>query len=259
VARVRRRATHDLRRAFTNPFEARGTRPLLVHCGHHKAGTVWFRRILLTVSRHYGLRYRHGDSRPVQPEADLVFHASGGTFERHQVDGRTFRGSHLIRDPRDLVGSGYEYHLVTNERWALEPDLRHGGQSYQSRLRDLDPREGLLLEIERLASGAAQELAAWDYHQPEFIELRYEDVLDDEQSSFENMFRWYGLNDTAIEFGLEAVDRFSLKRGGARPNHVRSGVPGEWRARLGPEHVERFKELTGDLVVRLGYESTSDW
>jgi hypothetical protein len=195
----------------------------------------------------------------VQPDADLVFHASARTFGRLQMNGRAFRGSHLIRDPRDLVVSGYEYHLVTGEQWALDPDPLLGGQSYQARLRDLDRRDGLLLEIERLASGVARELQAWDYSQPEFIELRYEDVLDDEPGSFEKLFRWYGLTDHAVEFGLEAVDRFSLSRGGARPSHVRSGVPGEWQEHLGPEHIERFKELTGDLVVRLGYESTADW
>ncbi len=259
LTRVRRRAGQDLRRTFRNPFASRGPRPLLVHCGHHKAGTVWFRRILLTVIRPYGLRYRHGDSRSVPPGTDLAYYANAGTFDRHQLGDRPFRGSHLIRDPRDLVVSGYEYHLVTREPWALQPDPRYDGVSYQTRLRELDEQAGLMLEIEWLASGTALSLGAWDYDQPEFIELRYEDVLADERAAFESLFRWYGFNDAAVGSGLEAVDRFSLSRGGARPSHVRSGDPGEWRARLGGAHVERFKELTGDLVVRLGYEPTPDW
>ena len=258
-SRLRRRAGNDLRRTFLNPFEHRAHRPLLVHCGHHKAGTVWFRRIMLTVIRPYGLRYRTGSSRPVPSDADVAYYASTGTFAREQVGERAFKGSHLIRDPRDLVVSGYEYHLVTNEAWALRPDDRYNGQSYQSRLRELDERQGLLLEIDWLASGTAREMGAWDYHQPEFLELRYEDVLADEQHEFDRLFRWYGFKDSMVASSLDVVDRLSLSRGGARPSHVRSGLPGEWRDRFSPEHIERFKELTGDLVVRLGYESSVEW
>ncbi len=259
LARVRRRAGSDLRRAFTNPFASRGPRPLLVHCGHHKSGTVWFRRVLLSVGRHYGLRYRNGGPRPLPPETDLAYYANAGSFERHQLGGRPFRGSHLVRDPRDLVVSGYEYHLVTTEEWATEPSPHYDGKSYQAMLRGLDEEAGLMAEIEWLAAGTAGAMGAWDYHQPEFLELRYEDVLADERSSFERLFRWYGFDDDAVGLGLDAVERFSLSRGGARPAHVRAGAPGEWEGRLGPAHLARFKELTGDLVVRLGYEATADW
>lgn len=249
----------DLRRTFTSPFEARGARPLLVHCGHHKAGTVWFRSVLLTVCRHYGLRHRNGNARPVAPDADMAFFHSSGVFDVDLLGDRPFRGSHMVRDPRDLVVSGYEYHLVTEEAWALHPEDHYGGLSYQSRLRGLNEHDGLMAEIEWVASGTAVDMAAWNYDRPEFLELRYEDVIADEAGAFDRLFRWYGFSERAVAFGLESVDRLSLRRGGAQPSHVRSGRPGEWRSRLGPDHIAAFKELTGDLVVRLGYEATSDW
>lgn len=82
--------------------------------------------------------------------------------------------------------------------------------------------------------------------------------MADESGTFGRLFRWYGFDDAATAVGLEAVDRLSLKRGGAIPNHVRSGRPGEWQARLGSVHLERLRELTGDLVARLGYEHITD-
>jgi hypothetical protein len=102
-------------------------------------------------------------------------------------------------------------------------------------------------------------MGSWDYEQPEFLELRYEDAFTDEEGTFEKLFRWYGFNDAAFQLGMEAVSRLSRKRGGAVPNHIRSGSPGEWKRRFTPAHIERFKELTGDLTVRLGYETAVDW
>jgi hypothetical protein len=232
---------------------------LIVHCGHHKAATVWFRQVLLSIIRHYGLRQQEGLSQPIAPATDVVFYAHASTFRRQQVGNRPFRGSHVVRDPRDLVVSGYEYHRVCHEPWAHKPHAAYGGLSYQDYLLSLDEHEGLTAEIEWMAARTALEMARWDYHQPEFLELRYEDALADEPGTFATLFRWYGLDEAATDRGLEAVDRLSLRRGGALPRHARSGQPGEWRDRFSPDHIARFKELTGDLTVQLGYESDPDW
>lgn len=171
------------------------------------------------------------------------------------MTGRAVRGSHVIRDPRDLVVSGYEYHLVTTEAWATRPDPRFGGASYQAHLRGLDEHDGLMAEVDRLSRETAPALRAWDYGQPDFLELRYEDVVADEEAGFRRLFEWYGFTARAVAVGLDAVDRLSLRNGGALPGHARSGVPGEWRVRLGPDHLERLDALTDGLVTRLGYEA----
>lgn len=222
-------------------------------------GTVWFRQVLLSVLRPYGLRQQEGKSAGIRPDTDLGVYADAGTFERSQLGSKAFRGTHVIRDPRDLVVSGYEYHLKTTEPWALRPDAHYGGQSYQEHLRSISEHDGLMVELERMTASTAAAFGRWDYHQAEFLELRFEDAVSDEQATFAQVFRWYGFNDDALAIGMAAVDRLSLRRGGALPDHARSGGAGEWRDRLAPEHVERFKTLTGDLVVRLGYETTPAW
>jgi hypothetical protein len=256
-ARVRKGAQQRVRRATTNPFESGSERVLLVHCGYHKAATVWFRAVLLEVIRHYGLRRQEVRFDPIRPDTDLAFYQNCGSFHRDQVESRQFRGSHLIRDPRDLVVSGYEYHLVTVEKWVHRPNPKYGGLSHQEHLRTLSEHDGLMSEIEWFARATGAAMGAWVYHQPEFLELRYENAMADEASTFEKLFRWYGFNDHATTIGLDAVDRLSLRRGGAAPNHARSGRPGEWQTRLEPDHLERLRDLTDDLVVRLGYEDAS--
>ena len=256
--RMGRLARQRVLRATTNPFASGTERVLLVHCGHHKAATVWFRQILLEVMRHYGLRQQEGKGDPIRSDTDLAFYSNAGRFDRDQVGPRPFRGSHLIRDPRDLVVSGYEYHLVTDEAWTRRPNPAYGGHGYQDYLRSLDEETGLLAEIEWFSQWTGAAMGTWDYDQPEFLELRYENAMADESGTFTRLFSWYGFDDTAASVGLEAVDRLSLKHGGAIPNHVRSGRPGEWQSRLGPVHLERLRELTGDLVGRLGYEDSTD-
>ena len=251
-------ARQRVRRLTTNPFESQAARVLLVHCGHHKAGTVWFRHVLLDVIRHYGLRKQEeGDFESIRSVTDLAFYGHAERFRREQVGTRAFRGSHLVRDPRDLVVSGYEYHLVTKEEWTKVPSPKYGGLSYQAYLQSLNEHDGLLAEVEWFAGETGVALSNWDYEQPEFLELRFEDAMADELGTFEKLFKWYGFNDAAQGIGLGAVERLSLRREGAKSNHARGGRPGEWRDRLGPAHLERLEELTGDLVARIGYDDAS--
>jgi hypothetical protein len=39
----------------------------------------------------------------------------------------------------------------------------------------------------------------------------------------------------------------------------RRGQIGGWRQHFKPEHIAAFKDVTGDLVVNLGYELSLDW
>jgi len=250
----------------SNPFRRKlGRRPLLVHCSHHKAGTMWFRRVLWTLSSSYGLRFQSCVDEPVARRTDFAFFRAAPHFHREDLAGRTFRGSHLIRDPRDIVVSGYFYHLWTEEKWARQPDGRSwGGLSYQEYLNSVDPTQGLLAEIERAAGSTLADMAAWDYEQPEFLELRYEDVITDEPTMFRRLFDFYGFDDKAIAEGLAVVEKVSIHSGGPdglqKPRrHVRSGKTAQWRQHFGAEHVALFKELTGGLLVDLGYESDSEW
>jgi hypothetical protein len=242
------------------PFLTQAGDPLLVHVSHHKVGTVWFMRVLAAVAESYDLRFEIiGRNLPTAGSEVFLFN-NAFRFKREYFEGKTFRGSHIVRDPRDLVVSAYHYHLRTTEEWVVTPSQRWGGQSYQEYLRTLDDRDGLLAEISRCAGSEFKSMSEWDYEQPEFLELRYEDVLADESSAFDRLFHHYGFRDNECEVSVELARSFSLDVVRAdKDSHVRSGRPGEWRDTFKPEHTSAFKEATGDLLVRLGYESTTDW
>jgi hypothetical protein len=254
---VKRRAV----RQFRSPF-ASSRRPLIVHCSHHKAGTVWLFGVLRSIALHHGLQVVEFDSvAPVAASTDIALFAHTRDFRRSSAGSREIRGSHMVRDPRDLVVSAYYYHLRTGEQWVHAPRPEYDGRSYQEHLRSLDKHDGLRLEMNRLESTVFRDMAQWDYTQRDFCELRYEDLLANEQETFLGLFGSYGFSpsaaaratDLALQLGREARSR----SGG--DSHIRSGQPGEWREHFTADDVERIKEIAGDIIVSLGYESTPHW
>ena len=245
-------------RRLRNPF-VDGERRCLVHVAHHKVGTVWFRNVLSAVAREYGLSFAtvRADGRPL---AEVVLYLHRGVFRRNRPS-VPFRGSHLVRDPRDVVVSAYFYHLWSGEKWLHAPRQRFGGKSYQEYLRSVTREEGLATEMVRTLEGDLRSMAAWDYTQPEFLELRYEDLIEDERAGFARIFRHYGFHDRAIESAVEIAARYSFRHVAGRPvgvvlerQHLRSGKPSQWREVFTQAHHELFRELTGDMLERLGYE-----
>jgi hypothetical protein len=44
-----------------------------------------------------------------------------------------------------------------------------------------------------------------------------------------------------------------------KDSHFRKGVAGDWKNHFKPEHKEKFLDLYGDVLLRLGYEKSNDW
>src|SRR3954466_12518100 len=103
----------------------------LVHCAHHKVGTVWWGNILRAVAQRCGVGYAEISRGNVPGSAAVYLFQHSRHFDRAPFTGRPFRGTHMIRDPRDVLVSGYFYHLWTAERWANLPDPRYEGRSYR--------------------------------------------------------------------------------------------------------------------------------
>lgn len=267
MSRASERVAARLRRgAPESPFDPTVGSAVVVHATHHKAGGVWFAKILHGLADRYGLEFQLCEQPgSVKATSDIVFYWHSRDFDRARLEGRTFRGSHVIRDPRDLVVSAYHYHVWSHEAWLHVPRERFGGQTYHELLNSLSPHDGLLREI-RHSTRDIRDMARWDREQPEFIEVRYEDLIADEATWFDRIFRHYGFHDAAVADALDLVVRNSFSRVVGRPvgqeergHHLRSGRPGEWREHFGPAHRELFNELVGEELIALGYEAGADW
>lgn len=249
--------------ARLNPF-ADGSRPAIIHCCYHKVGTVWFRRVLREVGAHFGLSFGSGDdyeriaafehSRSVD-----VFLDYGSHVRLDEIG--DYVGSHMIRDPRDMVVSGYFYHVWTDEPWAQLPMAEYRGRSYRQHLNHLDREAGLLEEIRRMSFWVPH-MIDWDYNNPRMYEIRYEDILQDEPRIMREMFTHYGFHPAAVEAACQIAEKYTFKRmspGGSGTSHLRSGRSEEWKEHFGPAHRALFKELYPGVVSGLKYEADETW
>jgi hypothetical protein len=247
--------------------------PTLVHCGYHKCLTVYtdrcFRHVLGDRFRSFfgklDLFYAEHRSLAVSGTSDYCLDLS-------KLD--DYRISRFIRDPRDLVVSGYFYHhrgldpfaaIVgpTAEQWRDEgaiPQALRAGESYVECLKRLDQEDGLIAEME-FREPHFRAMLEWPTNDPRIRLWRYEDVLGNEVRVMDEIgahFEWPD-DDSPLSFReslRREADRWRMRDALlAWDKHPRDPKSGQWRQLFTPKVRRRFDELYEDLPERLGYES----
>jgi len=228
---------------------------------HHKTGTAWLKSIFEEISRDHSLRFCLS-SKKVKPspdcDIDFNFH-SAFDFSAIPPD---YRGIHLIRDPRDIIVSGCFYHQRSAEAWLYEPLPMLKGATYHdtiNRLPTLD--EQLLFEMDYIGAITIRDMLNWDYTNPGFLELKYETLIrDSDLTQFRDLFNFLGFPEAWIRGLLSIAEKHSLFSARfTRGEHVRSGDAGQWKQYFKPVHKQRFLELFGDALIRIGYEEDNRW
>jgi hypothetical protein len=246
----------------------------LIHCSYHKCLTVYYGRVMNAVFNlclPWSRGYRHYNSH-------LGDFYEG--FHRHRVAsinnraldlerlGR-FRISRFIRDPRDLVVSGYFYHRRGAEAWLKIPaptaddwyfangvvpeGLRATGSSFAEYLQSIPEEDGLLAELE-FRTRHLESMAAWPVAHPDIATYRYEDLLGNEAAVFRELFEFYGLSPLERWLATRFAHRYSLRGRGADV-HVRNPASGQWREHFTPQLRRAFDTRYAGLVQQLGYPS----
>jgi hypothetical protein len=173
----------------------------------------------------------------------------------------------FIRDPRDLLVSGYYYHLKGVESWSTQPDPRPGdweevvgvipsamppGESMQSYLGKVSLEEGMVAELE-FRTNHFESMRAWPETDPRVRVFRYEDILGNEVEVFERVFDFFELPRLARAFGLRYARRHAAGQKAADRIHIRNSRAGQWRDVL-PESVAAMVDAKyGDVLDRYGY------
>lgn len=248
-------------------------RPHLIHCSYHKCLTVYYRRVMDAVFNRclpWSGGYGHFNS-----DVDAFYDAFEGhrvaSVNNHSLDLDRlgdFRLTRFLRDPRDLVVSGYFYHRRGAEPWctmdnptdadwafanARVPDsLRAAGGSFADYLQSLDEEEGLLAELE-FRRRHFTSMAEWPEAHPDILVIRYEDFLGRELEMFRALFDHYGFSAIERRLGLFFADRHSLARRQRRDPHIRNPSSGQWRKHFTPRVKAAFDAEWGGLVEWLGY------
>ena len=187
-----------------------------------------------------------------------------------------------------MLVSGYfshkNSHNVSKAPWMAE---------HRQRLRRVSLEHGLKLELE-YSSVYFDALARWNYDHPQVYETNFETLVRQPQGEFARIFQFLGITISPIMPRILALRRSIRKRvlgsgperrvlpksklkefvsnhsferqsGGRKPgvenqdHHYRKGTPGDWKTYFFPELRSRFKGRYGELLIKLGYETSLDW
>ena len=244
----------------------------LIHCSYHKCLTVYFGRIMNEVFNRclpWSSGYRHYNSH-LENFYDGFHKHRIASINNRALDlerlGR-FRISRFIRDPRDLVVSGYFYHKRGAEDWltiespteadwyfangCVPEDFRATGTSFAKYLQSIPQEEGLLAELE-FRTLHLESMARWPAKHSQIVTYRYEDVVGNESSVFRDLFDFYGLGPIERRLGSWFANRYSIGKRGADP-HVRNPASGQWRKHFTPRVRQAFDAKYAGLIRLLGY------
>ena len=166
----------------------------------------------------------------------------------------------IYRDPRDVVVS--HVHYIT-KIWTSH--VHH--DYYAKQLKDFDQRlQASILgrpDLDEIEFPGIQQryepYLGW-LDRPEVLVIRFEDFIQHKRQTLENILEHARSHGFRIE--VETETALDILEKSIDPEHsptFRSGKVGGWKDKFTPEHKVLFKQVTGDLLVRLGYEKTMDW
>lgn len=164
----------------------------------------------------------------------------------------------VYRDPRDL--------LVSQVFFATNMYEDHGMHEFYKSLPDVGARlkvaitgisqNGLhMVSVKQRYEGVFQWL-----EQKQVMCIRFEDLIDNRDATLNAMLdevekTGYQIpmpRETALSILVDAIQP-------AKSHTFRSGRTGGWKTYFHDEHKKLFKDVAGDLLVRLGYEKDNDW
>jgi hypothetical protein len=179
-----------------------------------------------------------------------------------------YRISRFIRDPRDLVISGYHYHKRGAEKWCkiinptiqdwqvvngCKPVQMQARESFQSHLEGLNLEDGLLAEIE-FRRRHLESMFHWPEGDPHIKIFRYENIVTNLPQVISDIFSFYELPDSEREQAVNLAESFSASGPNALKQHIRDPSPNQWKKYFTPKVSEYFTERYGILLEKYDYE-----
>ena len=163
----------------------------------------------------------------------------------------------IFRDPRDVV--------VSHVFYVTEMEPNHVHHAYYQSLPDFDARLKISIlgrpdadiEFPDIAGRFAPYLGWLD--QPAVMTIHFEDLIHDRLGTL-NQITDHLLSRVPLTSPRETIlDSLESSINPSKSPTFRSGKTGEWKKHFSDEHKKIFKDVAGDLLIRLGYEEKNDW
>jgi sulfotransferase 6B1 len=165
----------------------------------------------------------------------------------------------VFRDPRDMIVSHIFYATdMHTGHWMhryYTQELHTMEERINAAIQGVDVPGSELTPIRRRYDG----YLGW-LEQPGVLCLRFEDLILNRQTALGKLLDYIESRgfrpDLPRPQALAALEAAIAPR---KSGTFRKGQPGNWREHFTPANIAAFKDTTGDLLVRLGYESGTDW
>ncbi len=165
----------------------------------------------------------------------------------------------IYRDPRDVVVS-HVFYIAD-----MLPDHHHH-KYYAEKLQSFEER--LMVSILGLPDAdvefpnIAERFALYTdwLDRPEVLKLHFEDFIHNRRETLGQVFDHVAKR--VPDLPIEREKALDLLEESINPKNsptFRSGKTGEWKKYFTDEHKRIFKEVAGDLLIRLGYEEDNNW
>ena len=164
----------------------------------------------------------------------------------------------IYRDPRDM--------LVSQVFFATDMHEEHGMHDYYTSLPDFGARlnvaiTGIDKDDLRMVSVKQryEGVFAW-LEQKNTMCIRFENLINNRDATLLAMLDEVESTGYKIPTPREKALAVLVDAIQPRKSHTfRSGKTGGWRQHFTDDHKKLFKDVAGDLLVRLGYEKDNDW
>lgn len=166
----------------------------------------------------------------------------------------------ILRDPRDVAVSLMHYIVEKQVKHDFHEAFHTIWTTPHARLKAII--EGARLPHSRLSDPATQYSMYLDWlTYPEVFVVRFEDLILNRRETLGRILDFVQQRGAwrlalAQEQALDALEAAIQPH---RSGTFRKGQPGEWREWFDEDLKRLFKERTGDLLIRLGYERDHDW
>jgi len=165
----------------------------------------------------------------------------------------------VYRDPRDMIVS----HIL----YATQMHTSHWMHRYYTEtLHTMEERINAAIQgVDQPGSELTPIRARYEGYlgwleQPEVLSLRFESLILQRQVSLDCLLDYLERRGFALKVPRnQAVQTLEAAIIPKKSGTFRKGQPGNWREHFTAANKALFKEKTGDLLIRLGYEMNGEW
>ena len=171
----------------------------------------------------------------------------------------------IFRDPRDVV--------VSHVFYVTDMEARHVHHNYYQSLPDFNARLNVSIlgrpdtntrlehsrrvEFPNIADRFAPYLGWLDHE--EVLTIHFEDLILDRTATLTHIMDHFLARAPLPTSRQLILNSLETSINPTKSPTFRSGKTGEWKKYFTDEHKKIFKDVAGDLLVKLGYEKDGNW